>query len=256
VAYTIQLARVGIQQAPGAEIYWMQKFEEWEPLWFTTAIVRGEGRTIVINTGFEEEVNHLVAAWHRWHPRAEFTRSPEERMPAVLDHLGIDPATVDAVILTPLGAYSTGNISLFPNAQICLLRRGWVRLLAPERDLPRASPVGAFPRSELLHLLTDAWSRVRFLEDEDVVAPGIRTFYAGVHHPSTIAILIDTPSGVACYSDSFFTFRNLEENVPVGIGRDLDEAYRTYARVRGEARLFIPAYDPAVFDRYPGGRVG
>src|SRR5579871_6389751 len=101
----------------------MREFEEWEPLWFTTAIIRGEGRTIVVNTGFEEKVDHLIAAWHRWHPRADFTRTPEDRMPAVLERLGIDCSSVDTVILTPLGAYSTGNISLFPNAQICLLRR-------------------------------------------------------------------------------------------------------------------------------------
>jgi hypothetical protein len=256
VPYTIQLARVGVQQAPGAELYFMQRFEEWQPLWFTIAVVRGEGRTVVINTGFEEEVDHLVEAWRRWHPRAEFTRSPEERVPVVLERLAVDPATVDTVILTPLGAYATGNLSLFTRAEICILRSGWVRLVAPPPDLPRPSPVGAFPRSELIHLLTDAWSRVRFLDDEDVVTPGIRTFYAGVHHPTTLAVLIDTPAGIACYSDAFFTFRNIEENVPVGIGRSLDEAYRTYARIRREAQLFIPAYDPAVFDRYPGGRIG
>jgi hypothetical protein len=89
-----------------------------------------------------------------------------------------------------------------------------------------------------------------------VVAPGIRTFAAGVHHPSTLAILIDTPAGVDCYSDAFFKFRNIEENIPVGIGRDLDQAFRTYARVRREAQLLIPAYYPAIFERYPGGRVG
>lgn len=254
--YTIELARVGVQQAPGAEIYWMQNFDEWEPLTFTIMIVRGEGRTIVVNTGFEDEVGHLVDAWHRWHPRADFTRSADERMPAVLERLNVDPVSVDTVILTPLGAYATGNVSLFPNAQICMLRRGWIRLMAPEPDLPRPSPIGAFPRAELIHLITDAWPRVRLLADEDIVVPGIRTFYAGIHHPSTMAILIDTPVGVACYSDAFFKFGNVEENIPVGIGRDVDQAYRVYARVRREAQILIPAYDPAVFDRYPGGRIG
>ena len=253
--YSIQLARVGVQQAPGAELYWMKDFDVWQPLWFTIAVVRGEGRTILINTGFEEQVDHLVTRWREWHPRAEFTRAPEERLPAVLERLAVDPATVDTVILTPLGPYSTGNISLFARAEICVLRAGWTRLFAPPPDVPRQPLTPTFPRPELISLLTDAWSRLRFLEDEDSVAPGIRTFAADVHHASTMAILIETPRGVACYSDAFFTLRNIEENIPVGIGRNLDEAYRTYARVRREAQLFIPAYDPVIFDRYPGGRI-
>ncbi len=258
--YSIQLAKVGVQQAPGAEVYHilpqLQGFEEWAPLWFTIAVVRGQGRTIVINTGFEEEVGHLVEAWRRWHPRADFTRSDEERVPVVLERFDVDPAKVDTVILTPLGAYSTGNISLFPNAEICILRSGWLRLMAPDPDIPRPELFQVIPKKELFYLFEKAWSRMRFLNDEDVVAPGIRTFFSGAHHPSSMAILIETPVGVACYSDSFFKFGNLEKNIPIGVGRSLEEAYRAYARVRQEAQIFIPAYDPEVFDRYPGGRIG
>jgi hypothetical protein len=93
------------------------------------------------------------------------------------------------------------------------------------------------------------------LEDEDTVLPGIKTFFAGVHHRSSMAVCIETSRGTAVYSDSFFKFRNVEENIPVGYVENLEEAFHTYERVRKQAKLVIPAFDPEIFERFPGGVV-
>jgi len=111
------------------------------------------------------------------------------------------------------------------------------------------------PDHTLRHLVTDAWPRVRLLEDEDTILPGIRTFFAGVHHRSSMAVAIETAKGTAIYSDCCFKFRNVEENIPIGYVENIEEAYLSYARIRREAKLLIPAFDPGVFERYPAGRV-
>src|SRR4051812_10226643 len=178
--------------APGPEVFFMDAFDDWLPLWFTMAIVKGEGRTIAINTGFESNVDHLVKGFPEWHPKAIFERREDERIERVLERLGVDPGDVDTVILTPLGSYSSGNVSLFRNAKVCILRSGWAALLAPGPDAPDRPPTVGLPQQELMYLLTDGWRNVRFLEDEDSVAPGIDTFFTGVHHPSSIAIAIET----------------------------------------------------------------
>jgi glyoxylase-like metal-dependent hydrolase (beta-lactamase superfamily II) len=256
VPYSIQIAKVGSQEAPGPEVFFMDSFDIFLPLWFTMAIVRGEGRTIAINTGFESDVRHLVEGFPKWHPRAIFARADDERIERVLERMDVKPDDVDTVVLTPLGSYSSGNISLFRKAQVCLLRSGWAALLAPGPYAPDRPPTVAVPPSELNYLLTDGWPRVRLLEDDYEVAPGITTFFTGVHHPSSMAIVIPTARGRAVYTDSSFYFRNVEEDIPVGIGRSLEEARRSYARIRKTADLLIPAYDPAIFERYPGGRIG
>ena len=256
MTYTIQLAKVGSQEAPGPEVFFMESFDDWLPLWFTMAIVRGEGRTIVVNTGIEADVRHLVDGYRAWHPKAIFARSEEERTERILERFGVDPADVDTVILTPLGFYSCGNISLFRNAQVCMLRSGWAALLAPGPFAPDRPPATAIPARELTYLLTTGWSKVRLLEDEDVVAPGIRTFFTGVHHPSSMGVAIETTAGTVVYTDSSFHFRNVEADVPVGIGRSQEEARRSYARIRREADVLVAAYDPDVFERYPGGLIG
>jgi glyoxylase-like metal-dependent hydrolase (beta-lactamase superfamily II) len=256
VPYTIQLAKVGSQEAPGPEVFFMDRFDDFMPLWFTMAIVRGEGRTIAINTGFEADVRHLIEGFPQWHPRAVFARSDDERIENVLARLGVGADEVDTVVLTPLGSYSSGNISLFRNARICMLRSGWAALLAPGPYAPDRPPTVALPEAELNHLLTDGWRRVQLLEDDDEIAPGITTFFTGAHHPSSMAIVVETSRGRAVYTDSAFYFRNIEENIPLGIGRSLEEARRSYARIRAVADLLVPAYDPALFERYPGGRIG
>jgi len=256
VPYSIQIAKVGSQQAPGPEVFFMDSFDVFLPLWFTMAIVRGEGRTIAINTGFESDVGHLVDGFPKWHPKAIFARSEDERVEAVLAKMGVQPAEVDTVVLTPLGSYSAGNISMFSNARICILRSGWAALLAPGPYSPDRPPTVGVPARELNYLLTTGWPKVHLLEEDDQIAPGITTFFTGVHHPSSMAIVIETVDGRAVYTDSSFYFRNVEEDIPVGIGRSLEEARRSYARIRKVADLLIPAYDPDLFKRYPGGRIG
>lgn len=252
--YSIQIFKVGEQIGPTVEVTFMEGFDTWEPLWFNIAVLRGEGRTVVINTGFPEDVEKLRQAWASWDPRAVFTRHDEEKVPAVLARAGVRPEEVDIVIITPLGGYSTGNISLFKRAQICIHKRGWLRFIAPpEGGMPPPRRDLVMPPSELFYLVTEGMARLRLLEDEDVVAPGIRTYYSGAHHPSSISILIDTPKGVAVYTDSFFKLRNLEQMKPIGVGYNLEEAWTALQRARREATIFIPAYDPELFTRYPDG---
>jgi hypothetical protein len=60
---------------------------------------------------------------------------------------------------------------------------------------------------------------------------------------------------VAAISDSFFVRENVEQNVPIGINENMDEAIAAYARVRKTADLIVPLYDPANLERYGNGRV-
>ncbi len=254
--YTIELATVGTQWVPGAEIYYMRDFESWEPLWFTMAIVRGGGRTVVVNTGFGNDFARHHDAWLAWHPRSESSQREDERAEAVLQRLGVKAAEVDDLILTPLGGYAVGAIDLFPRATISFSRTGWERLFSPRPGRINHAPGQIFPRDQLDYLLYHAWDRIHLVNDEDTIAPGIRVVRSGAHHPSSLSVFIDTAAGVVCYSDSFFTYRNVEEKIPLGIARTLDESVQAIERARGEADIVLPAYDPVLFDRYPAGRVG
>ena len=65
------------------------------------------------------------------------------------------------------------------------------------------------------------------------------------------------PAGVVAISDAFFVYGNVEGDAwrPLGLNESFEETFRTNERVRRTADHIVPLYDPAVFDRYPGGIV-
>jgi hypothetical protein len=255
MAYSIQVLQVGRQELLGACVYYMERFDVWERFIFTMIVIRGEGKTLVINTGLPKDLSVLDPFWAKWPGERKIEVSEAEEPLNALTNIGVDPRKVDHLIISPLIYYATSNIDLFPNAEICLLKRGWIDFHAPPHRYLDEMRLMCIPDDIVRHLVTDAWPRVRLLEDEDTIIPGIRTFFAGVHHRSSMAVCIETGKGTVIFSDSFFKFRNVEENIPVGYIENLEEAFTTYARVRKEAKLLIPAFDPEIFDRYPRGVV-
>lgn len=254
--YTIDLLPVGVLEVPTVEIYWMHGFGEWEDLTFIVGVCRGGGRTVLLNTGFQDPPDEIRNYWVNWNPRIALRQSEEQKTRNALAKIGVAPEQVDTVIITPLTAYAAGSISLFPRAQICLSRRGWLDFMAPDPIVPQLPRNITIPASELKYLL-DNWDRVRLLPDEETeVVPGIRTFFAGTHHRSSMAVLINTRDGVACFADCMFKFGNIERNHPLGIAESLEENYHTYHRIRQSATIMIPPYDGECFTRYPGGRIG
>ena len=46
---------------------------------------------------------------------------------------------------------------------------------------------------------------------------------------------------------------NIEENIPLGINESLEECLAAYNRIRREADIVVPLYDPEVLVRHPRG---
>ncbi len=150
-------------------------------------------------------------------------------------------------------AYATANIDMFRNAQVCISRRGWIEdFQAPtyHQHVPRELRIPAKVND---YLQNEGWEKLRLLEDEDEVVPGITTFWAGVHHRSSMAVKVDTHRGSVIITDSFFKYRNIEEQVYLGVQESLLEAASTWERLRKEGDVLVPIYDPLVFERFPGG---
>lgn len=253
--YSVRAIALGRTQVPGPEVCWMSDFGTWRELVFWAVLVRGSGRTILVNTGPPADLGPLNAAWvTALGPRAAFHRGPSEELLPALAAAGVSPGDVTDVVLTPLQLYTTGNLTAFPNARIHLSRRGWVHFHTTHAHPHDVRWLSLAPET-LVHLVTDAWERVHLLADADEIAPGVRSWFAGVHHRASICLEVDTPDGVVAISDAFFTFANIERDQPIGILESLAEAQQTYARVRATARHLLPLYDPEVARRYPGGWV-
>jgi glyoxylase-like metal-dependent hydrolase (beta-lactamase superfamily II) len=249
MAYDLQVLKMGQCEVPGPEVYWMSHWNSWELLYFWMVLLRGHGKNIIINTGPPQDLSALNKVWSEAiDPRSQLVRRPEERPEEALRACGISPLDIDYVLITPLQAYATGNIPLFRNATVCISRKGWIEdFHAPKFDMhiPRKLRI---PDDTLHYLEIEAPEKVRLLDDEEVL-PGIRAFWTGVHHRSSMAYAIETDRGVVIASDCFFKYPNIEKMIPLGIMESLEECMRAYSRIKSEADVLLPLYDPTVPDR-------
>lgn len=245
--------RAGGEYGPAASVYWNDRFTEYCDLYYYLVLIENKDRHILVNTGMPEDFSDFDRFVKAWNPACRIFRDPSERPEKILERIGLTPAGIDIVIITPLTVYTTGNLTLFPKAQFAFNRRGWVDFWAPVRHAPRLPLNIAMCRESRVFLAESGLTRVRLLDDEEELCPGVRCFYTGGHHVSSMAIAVTTKKGTVILGDCFFTYDNLEKNIPIGWAENHHEIYTAYARVREEADIAVPLYDPEVMKRFPDG---
>lgn len=258
MSFSIHCFRTGhMKGLPGPEVYWMSDWDEKYPADFIMAVIRGEGQTILVKTGPPPDMlEEMNAHWRSFRGEDTVLHVREEEHPlAHLSRLQLRPEDVTAVIATPFQNYATGNLDLFPQARIFFSRTGWLEFMAPRWKLhPHDIPRFCFPPRVLRSLVTEARERLE-LVDERELFPGLGVFWTGCHHRSSLAVWVQTERGRVILSDCFFRYGNIERPHPLGINENLYECLEAYERIRREADLLVPLYDPEVFQRHPGGIV-
>lgn len=254
--FTIQMLRTAEVDVPCPEVYWMEQFADWTQLAFQMAIIRGEGKTILVNTGFPEDITGLAKAWADFlGPRCVLERPDAWRTQHLLENAGVDPLEVTHVLITPIQLYATGCIHLFPNAKICFSRKGWIEdIIAPEypHHVPRQ---GCISDEHLRWMMFENEKNLILLDDVAELLPGLTCRWVGVHHRSSMLIEVATAKGLVMLSDCAFHYSNVEDGRPLGIAESIIEAHAAYADIRKRADLFIPLYDPLVQTRFPNGLI-
>ena len=255
--YSVRVLKMGQSEVPGPEVYWMSHWDTWETLCFNMILIQGDGLVAIINTGPPADLTDLNGFWNQFAGRrALLVRGEDERPLNALRACGVGASDVNLVFLTPLQSYATANVPLFTSAQVCLSRRGWIEdFHAPKREIhvPRRLRL---PDDVVQYLCVTQPEKLRLLPDEETtVAPGIRTWWVGTHHRSSMAIAVETDKGTVIASDCFFKYGNIEQGHALGIAESLDECHEAYEKIRKEADIVLPLYDPTIFDRHPQGIV-
>ncbi len=253
--YRVQVLCMGdMAEVPSCGVRYMSGLTEFEPFCYTAVVAQSDEHCVVINTGFPEDITPMEDFFRELHPRCVLRREPSQTIAHQLARINVDPACVDHLVVTPPGPYSSGQIDRFANATIHIGRRAWMDVVAPCRHVPPANPHHlAIPPHTMRALVSDFWPRLRLAEDEDELCPGIRVFRTGGHHNGSLAVMIDTELGTVAYADTVFKYTNLEENTPPGFCRNLDDWWQGVARLKREADVIVPAFDPCVFQRYADG---
>lgn len=254
VKYKYDVICVGTSQMPSLECFHMDISGGWEDTMFSFSVLRGDNKIILINSGLEDDPSSLNDFFASWHKNVVI-KNPVRTIDA-LAKLDIKPEQVDAVLITPLTAYTVGSLYHFTNADYYFGKKGWIDFWAGEKDQPRNVPQVFMPDAIRKHLAVSLEKRVKLLEDEaGEIFPGIRAWFAGGHHRSSMAYLANTDKGVVALTDGVFKYANFEKGIPLGIAENIKENITTFRRLKEEADIVIPPYDPDVFKRFPGGKI-
>jgi glyoxylase-like metal-dependent hydrolase (beta-lactamase superfamily II) len=256
MSYQIHVLKMGQCEVRGPEVYWMEAWDDWETLYFYMVVAQGEGKTIIVNSGPPRDLTALNARWTAaFGPRGALVRTESEWPERALARLGVAPQDVHLVLITPLQAYAVGNVPLFRNAEIGISRRGWIEdFHAPAyaMHVPRKLRI---PDDVLSYLVVEVPEKVRLLEDEEQILPGLSCFWAGTHHRSSMVYVFETAAGRVAVTDCCFKYGNIERMHPLGIMESLPECMAAYQRIRRSADIVVPLYDPEVLKRFPDGRI-
>lgn len=240
--YEIYAIKIGERVSSTSVLFFLPDPPAEAVLPFYFWVLKGRGEAILVDTGF-------TAGMIRGRP----LRSHDGPL-AQAAKLGVKPADVTAVIATHVHWDHFGGWSLWPRATFYLQRREFDFYTGP---LTKYWAVNRFLDPGLgaaLRSLQQA-GRLRLLDDEEEIRPGLRPFWVGGHTPGLQAVAVETRSGpFVLLSDLPDTYRNFEEDLPGGIITNVAEWLRGFERVKRiapTADRVAPQHDPALFERYP-----
>lgn len=207
-------------------------------------VLRSAQHTIVVDVGYTPEV-----AVPRNRP--DYYRSPSE----AVRMLGIDPAEVPIVILSHLHYDHAGDSAPFRSARFWLQDaelRFWTGRHAHRREFARQVE----PADILEMVRLSLAGRIRFVDGDAEVVPGVSVHRLGGHTPGTQAVRVQTASGplvLAC--DASHLEANIRGDAPAAVFTDLPAVYDGFDRMielaGGDPERVVPGHDPGLLDGIP-----
>jgi glyoxylase-like metal-dependent hydrolase (beta-lactamase superfamily II) len=211
--------------------------------YYVWAIRAPDGRTIVVDAGFDE---------------ASGTRRGRKLLRSVADCLlgaGIDPATVDEVVITHLHYDHAGNLDIFPKAVFHLQEREMA--FATGKHMCSHCIRHPFEVDHVVAMVRALYAdRVRFHDGDAEIAPGVTLHRVGGHSDGLQMVRVQTQRGpVVLASDASHYFANMERENPFPIVFDLGAMVQGWRRARalagGDESLIVPGHDPLLRKMYP-----
>lgn len=217
------------------------------PLDYFVWAVKGNGRTFIIDTGFDETIS---ARRDR-----EFLRSPGEG----LKMIDIDPDTVEDVIITHMHYDHCGNYDLFPRARYHL--QDIEMAYCTGRCMCHPALQRPFEADDVTAMVRKVFDgRVTFHDGDQNLAPGISVHHVGGHSKGLQVVRVWTRRGwMVVASDASHFYANMNEGRAFFLVHDHEKTLEGYNRLRelaSDPRAIIPGHDPILLGEYPAPAPG
>jgi N-acyl homoserine lactone hydrolase len=206
--------------------------------------IDGAKKKILVDTGFKDAKQSA-----KIHAPQRIERKPEQELKTALAAIGVQPEDIDVVILTHLHWDHSQNNDLFVNAQFVVQKTEMQYAICPlpsHNRLYEAITIGLRP----CWLNTPHWTVIN--GDEEIV-DGVSVIHTPGHTPGFQSVLVKTTKGVyAIAADNVTVFENwgnVKDGTHVlgGTYVNLDDYWRSIAKLEKAADFILPGHDPAIF---------
>ncbi len=210
---------------------------------FFTYLVKGPSGVFVVDTGLAADLSG--------HGGRMFLEEPSD----IIARLGVDPATVENVLLTHAHFDHVGNLDRYPAARFLIHEEEMASITGPDMNFaPFRFAYHKRDTRRLVELLYE--DRLDFCSgDVTEVAPGIEFHLVGGHSRGQLALRVHTRRGwILLASDAVHLYEEVESERPFAIFYDLKrmiEGYRLCARLAGGMDRLVAGHDPLVTERWP-----
>jgi glyoxylase-like metal-dependent hydrolase (beta-lactamase superfamily II) len=209
--------------------------------YFVWAVISGD-RAFVIDTGFDEAMAQKRGR--------NLVHSPSEG----LQKIGVDPSTVQDVVITHMHYDHCGNHNLFPAARYHVQDREMV--FSTGRYMTHALMKMPFEEEDVVAMVRRLYQgRLVFHDGDEEIAPGLSVHFVGGHSMGLQMVRVRTRRGfVVLASDAAHFYANIERGIPFPIlfnAGDVLEGYRRAYQLAESPDHVVPGHDPLVLERYP-----
>ena len=205
-------------------------------------LIRGGGRDILVDTGFNAEEAGLR--------NRKLTLNPVD----ALARFGVSAGAIGDVVVTHMHDDHAGNLDLFPNARFHLQDREMS--YATGRCMCFGALRHPFSVEHVTLMVRHVYGeRVTFHSGDGEVAPGVTVHRVGGHSDGLQVVRVETARGpVVLASDAAHYYGNLHRRSPFPIVYNIGDmcvGWEIVERLAGHPDRIIPGHDPIVAEIYP-----
>lgn len=210
--------------------------------------IKGKNEVILLDTGMTDaDAEHMCNA--RLHGGSTYI---EEKLRA----LGVNLTDVHKIIVSHLHGDHFSAFGLFPNALFYIQKKEIEFFTGPGikfRQVAQFAP-------DMAAVMKLAYAqRIRYLDGDEMIAPGIKAVLVGGHTPGSQIVSVTTVKGqlVLC-ADAMDRYQNMEASV-IGMAAELLPALfalDTIKKLASSPDLIIPGHDPLIMTKFPSPMEG
>lgn len=198
------------------------------------------GRHVLVDSGAADDPE-----WGRlYHNPVQRTRE-EQYLPQALKSLGVDPESIDTLILTHLHWDHAYGVKHCPNAKVIVQKEELFFAVDPTH---KDAKIYETTIKDRLPYFFAYYNRLEVVEGDVEIEPGISVVTLPGHSPGSHGVLVDTAKGKYLIAgDIINVLENLTERTPGSLYTDMEVCQKSFAKAAEVADVVLPAHDYRAF---------